>query len=56
MSERLERLTAGMEIPYGGDRVARVPQELADAFAEGDRLIVVQNDGALLHVPRPTGK
>ncbi len=52
MNDRLERLTAGMEIPYGGDRLARVPPELADAFVSGDRLIVVQGDGTLLHVPQ----
>ncbi len=52
MSERLERLTAGMEIPYGGNRLASVPPELADAFVNGDRLIVVQEDGTLLHVPQ----
>ncbi len=36
---------------YGGDRVTTVPQELAAAFRSGDRLIVVQETGALLHVP-----
>jgi glutamate-5-semialdehyde dehydrogenase len=49
--ERLERLTAGMAIPFGGDRVAYVPEALAAAFAPGDRLIVVQETGELLRVP-----
>jgi len=40
-----------MPILYGGDKVTHVPSELADAFAAGDRLIVVQDTGALLHVP-----
>jgi glutamate-5-semialdehyde dehydrogenase len=49
--ERLTQLTAGMPIPYGGDRVARVSEALAAAFAPGDRLVVVQETGDLLHVP-----
>ncbi len=47
----LERLEAGMVIPFGGDRVATVPAGLAVAFSPGDRLVVVQDSGALLHVP-----
>ncbi|MDX5332096.1 MAG: glutamate-5-semialdehyde dehydrogenase, partial [Caulobacteraceae bacterium] len=49
--ERLVSLIAGMAIPYGGDKVARVSPELAARFAPGDRLIVLQDSGALLHVP-----
>jgi glutamate-5-semialdehyde dehydrogenase len=49
--ERLDRLEAGMPIPFGGDKVTRVPAELAAAFAPGDRLLVVQRTGDLLHVP-----
>ena len=51
MSETLDRLEAGMPIPYGGDRLTRVPAELAAAFRPGDRLVVVQETGDLLHVP-----
>jgi glutamate-5-semialdehyde dehydrogenase len=40
-----------MPIVYGGDRVTHVPEDLADAFVAGDRLIVVQETGDLLHVP-----
>jgi glutamate-5-semialdehyde dehydrogenase len=40
-----------MPVVFGGNRVTRVPAELADAFAEGDRLVVVQDTGALLHIP-----
>ncbi len=50
---RLDKLTAGMKVIYGGDKVATVGQELADAFKDGDRLIVVQDTGDLLHVPGP---
>jgi glutamate-5-semialdehyde dehydrogenase len=50
MTDRLERLEAGMAIPYGGDRLTTVPRELADAFVPGDRLVVVQDTGALLHI------
>ncbi|HVN01409.1 MAG TPA: aldehyde dehydrogenase family protein [Caulobacteraceae bacterium] len=40
-----------MPIPFGGDKVTRVPEALAAAFQPGDRLIVVQETGELLHVP-----
>ncbi|HUZ13949.1 MAG TPA: aldehyde dehydrogenase family protein [Caulobacteraceae bacterium] len=49
--EPLLRLTAGMPIVFGGDRITHVPEALAAAFREGDRLIVVQETGDLLHVP-----
>lgn len=48
---RLEQLTPGMPIPYGGDRIARVSPELAARFQPGDRLLVVQETGDLLHLP-----
>lgn len=41
-----------MPIPYGGDRVALVSPELAAAFEVGDRLVVVQESGDLLHIPK----
>ena len=40
-----------MPIPFGGDRLAFVPPDLAAAFRPGDRLVVVQESGDLLHVP-----
>lgn len=40
-----------MPIPFGGDRVAVVSADLAEAFRAGDMLLVSQSDGALLHVP-----
>lgn len=51
MSSTLEQLSAGMPIVYGGNRVTHVSEELAAAFSPGDRLIVVQTTGDLLHVP-----
>jgi glutamate-5-semialdehyde dehydrogenase len=51
MSDRLRTLRQGQPIVYGGDRVTEVPADLAGAFADGDRLIVVQDTGSLLHVP-----
>jgi len=51
MSERLTHLEAGMPIIYGGDKVVSVPPDLAAAFQPGDRLVVVQDTGALLHIP-----
>ena len=47
----LSRLVTGQEIPFGGDRVVRVDSALAERFAAGDRLVVVQSTGALLHIP-----
>ena len=51
MDNRLTRLTPGMAIPYGGDRVTLVSEELAAAFQPGDRLVVVQSTGDLLCIP-----
>ena len=51
MTDRLTTLEAGMPIVWGGDRVTYVDDELAAAFEPGDALIVMQNDGTLLHVP-----
>ncbi|MCR5873585.1 aldehyde dehydrogenase family protein [Phenylobacterium sp. J426] len=50
---RLEALSPGQPIPFGGDRVAVVSPELATAFRAGDRLLVAAtgDDAALLHVP-----
>lgn len=53
MTGRLERLHAGMLVPYGGDRFATVDPALAAAFAPGDMLLVAQESGTLLHVPVP---
>ncbi len=48
---RLTALSPGMAVPYGGDRLAFVSRELAAAFRTGDQLLVIQDSGALLHVP-----
>ncbi len=47
----LEKLAPGQPIPFGGNRIAFVSAELAERFAAGDSLIVMQDTGALLHVP-----
>jgi glutamate-5-semialdehyde dehydrogenase len=51
LDEELTSLTAGQVIVYGGNRIARVPAPLADAFAPGDHLVVVGATGDLLHIP-----
>src|SRR4051812_8256546 len=51
MTDQLATLTPGQVVPFGGDRFARVSEALAAAFKAGDRLIVVQDSGDLLHVP-----
>lgn len=52
MTARLESLSAGQPIVYGGDRVTQVSAHLAEAFLPGDRLVVVQDSGDLLHIPQ----
>jgi glutamate-5-semialdehyde dehydrogenase len=52
MNGALTRLTAGMPVVWGGDRVTLVSEDLAARFAPGDRLLVMQDTGDLLHVPR----
>jgi glutamate-5-semialdehyde dehydrogenase len=49
----LERLTPGMPIVWGGNRVSLVSEDLAARFAPGDRLLVIQRTGQMLHIPRP---
>jgi glutamate-5-semialdehyde dehydrogenase len=51
MIARLDALAPGMPIVFGGDRVAFVSDALAAAFKSGDRLVVVQAAGDLLHIP-----
>lgn len=51
MIELLRTLTVGQPIVYGGDRVTFVADDLAARFTAGDHLVVVQDSGALLHVP-----
>ncbi len=46
----LTSLTAGHLIPYGGDQFTTVPAELAQDFQPGDRLVVLQTTGDLLHI------
>lgn len=41
-----------MPIVFGGDRITHVPQEIAERFRPGDRLVVVQKTGQLLHIPQ----
>jgi len=41
-----------MPIVYGGDKVTHVDEALAAAFVPGDKLIVVQSSGDLLHIER----
>jgi glutamate-5-semialdehyde dehydrogenase len=47
----LDSLSAGQPIVFGGNRLTHVSSDLAAAFVPGDRLVVVQRDGALLHIP-----
>ena len=54
--ERLEHLEEGMPIVYDGDKLTRVTADLAEAFKPGDRLVVVQQTGSLLHIPAAEAK
>ncbi len=53
--EELRELTPGMPVIFAGDRVTHVSHELADAFRPGDRVIVAQDTGDLLHIPSEVG-
>jgi glutamate-5-semialdehyde dehydrogenase len=48
----LTQLAEGQVLVYGGDRTTVVPGDLARSFAAGDRLVIVQETGDLLHIPR----
>jgi glutamate-5-semialdehyde dehydrogenase len=52
MTLSLTQLAEGQVLVYGGDRVTVVPAELARSFAAGDRLVIVQDTGDLLHIPQ----
>src|SRR5688500_10183465 len=47
----LESVPRGTQLLYGGNRLASVPDAVADAFRAGDRLTVVDSTGDVLHVP-----
>jgi glutamate-5-semialdehyde dehydrogenase len=49
--EELTSLTTGQPVLYAGNRITRVPAELAAAFRPGDHVVVVPTSGDLLHVP-----
>jgi glutamate-5-semialdehyde dehydrogenase len=47
----LKELRAGAEIVFGGDKLVRISEELANAFQPGDQLRVIEDSGELLHIP-----
>jgi glutamate-5-semialdehyde dehydrogenase len=47
----LTSLSAGQQVVFGRNRPTGIGEELAAEFSAGDRLVVVQTDGALLHIP-----
>jgi len=47
----LDSLIEGHRIPFGGTHWTAVSAELAHEFRAGDRLVVVQENGDLLHIP-----
>jgi glutamate-5-semialdehyde dehydrogenase len=49
---RLTHLVEGQVLVYGGDRATVVPAALAESFSAGDRLVIVQDTGDLLHIPQ----
>ena len=52
MTRALNGLIEGMPIVFGGDRQTSVSADLAARFKAGDQLVVVQETGDLLHVPK----
>ncbi len=51
MIQTLTSLKEGQAIIFGGNQLSTVSAELAVAFEPGDRLVVVNDNGALLHIP-----
>lgn len=49
--ESLNAITEGMPLVYGGDRVAHVPADVAEAFGPGDAVLVAPHSGEVLHLP-----
>lgn len=47
----LTHLEAGQKIPFGGDRWTEVSEQLARDFRAGDRIVVVQTSGEIVHIP-----
>jgi glutamate-5-semialdehyde dehydrogenase len=54
IANTLTAAPAGMAILYDGNKLARVPPEVAARFQPGDRLLVESGTGAVLHVPAST--
>ena len=52
VTTELTELQPGMTVLFGGNRLARVPDEIVERFQPGDRLLVVQHTGEILHAPR----
>ncbi|MDQ3352815.1 MAG: glutamate-5-semialdehyde dehydrogenase, partial [Actinomycetota bacterium] len=50
----LTHLEPGQVIVFGGNRTTTVPEELAASFVAGDRLVVDDATGDLLHIPGAT--
>jgi glutamate-5-semialdehyde dehydrogenase len=50
-ADTLNQLSPGMPVIFAGDRITYVSEELAAAFRPGDRVIVSQGNGDLLHIP-----
>ncbi len=51
MIQSLTSLEEGQAIIFGGNQLSTVSAELAASFQPGDRLVVVNDTGALLHIP-----
>ena len=51
MISELTRLEAGQVVCFGGNKAVTVTEELARAFGPGDRLVVDDHTGQLLHIP-----
>jgi glutamate-5-semialdehyde dehydrogenase len=52
MDDELTWIEPGTRLLYGGNRWATVSEEIARRFEPGDRLLVVQRTGEILHVPK----
>ena len=53
---KLTEVRAGMEILFGGDRIVRVPENIAANYRSGDALRIVEATGELLLIPEQERK
>jgi len=52
----LTEIPRGMRVLFDGNRLAQVPDSIADRFQPGDQLLVIGRTGEVLHLPAAIGQ